>query len=131
MRAAAEAYWSEPQPETLDAYVQICLPLYNPTPQPDTAGARAKFDVALLNTWNATELPQLNLLPGLERAACPVLVMGGEEDPVTPIEDQCDIANALPAKCVQLERFAGAGHGIWRDRPEAAMAALRRFIAAP
>jgi proline iminopeptidase len=31
---------------------------------------------------------------------------------------------------VTFERFARVGHGAWRDDPEAALAVLRRFIAA-
>lgn len=127
-RAVAEAYWSAPNPARFDEYLQVCLPLYNPTPQPEASRAKARFDVELLDTWNATELPQVNLLPGLAHAACPVLVMGGEEDPVTPIEDQRDIAAALAPQWVRFEPFARAGHGIWRDRPDAAMALLREFI---
>ncbi len=114
----------------LERKLEVCLPLYNPTPQPDTAGARARFDTVLLDTWNRTELPGLNLLPGLAMAACPVLVLGGEVDPVTPITDQRDIAGALPAACVEFHAVAGAGHGIWRDKPEEAMALLRRFMGA-
>ncbi len=127
-RAVAQAYWSAPNAARFDEYLQVCLPLYNPTPQPEASRAKARFDVELLDTWNATELPQVNLLPGLARAACPVLVMGGEEDPVTPIADQRDIAAALPPQWVRFEAIAGAGHGIWRDRPDAAMALLHDFM---
>lgn len=129
-RSVAEAYWTQPSADRLAAYMDVCLPLYNPTPQPDTGAARRAVDVELLDTWNATELPQVNLLPGLARAACPVLVLGGEEDPVTPIEDQRDIAAALPVQWVEFHAIAGAGHGIWRDRPDEAMQLLRRFIGA-
>lgn len=127
-RTVAQAYWSAPSAGGFDEYLEICLPLYNPTPQVDDSRAKARFDMDMIDTWNRTELPHLNLLPGLARAACPVLVMGGEEDPVTPIADQREIAAALPPEWVRLESFAGAGHGIWRDRPDAAMALLREFI---
>jgi pimeloyl-ACP methyl ester carboxylesterase len=130
-REAARAYWSDPSAQTIPEYLAVCLPLYNPTPQPDSAGARARFDTDLLNTWNRAELPGLDLLPGLAQAACPVLVMGGEDDPVTPIDDQRDIANALPPQWMRFVSFTAAGHGIWRDRPDAAMALLREFILAP
>ncbi len=127
-RAVAQAYWTAPNAANFDEYLAVCLPLYNPTPQDAASRAKARFDVQMLDTWNATELPHLHLLPGLARAACPVLVMGGEEDPVTPIEDQRDIAAALPPQWVRFESFANAGHGIWRDRPDAALALLREFI---
>ena len=54
--------------------------------------------------------------------------MGGEEDPMTPIECQLDIAAALPAKLARLERFAGCGHGVVPDAPDRALATIRDFI---
>lgn len=51
--------------------------------------------------------------------------------PVCPLQDALDIAAALPAQWLQRVRFANAGHGTWRDQPEAAMARLRQFITDP
>jgi pimeloyl-ACP methyl ester carboxylesterase len=59
---------------------------------------------------------------------CPTLVLGGEDDPITPIGDQEDIVAALPAGLGRLERFAGCGHGVHRDDPARALAVLRRFL---
>jgi proline iminopeptidase len=70
----------------------------------------------------------MNLLPGLARAQCPVLVMVGEQDPVCPVADAQDIAAALPPQWVQYRAFANVGHGAWRDDADAAFAELRRFI---
>jgi proline iminopeptidase len=47
-----------------------------------------------------------------------------------PAGDAQDIADALPLQWVRYECFADCGHGIWRDDPDAALAVLRRFIAA-
>ena len=69
-----------------------------------------------------------NLFPALSRVQCPTLVLGGEEDPMTPIECQMDIAAALPAHLVRFERFPGCGHGVLPDAPERAMAVIRDFI---
>jgi pimeloyl-ACP methyl ester carboxylesterase len=60
----------------------------------------------------------------------PTLILGGEDDPVTPIEDQMDIAAAMRSDLVRFERFAGAGHGVLLDQPERALAVLREFVAA-
>ena len=73
----------------------------------------------------------VGLLPGLAAAACPVLVMAGEQDPVCPLADSLDIAAALPPRWMQLARFADAGHRVWRDQPEAAFARLREIILQP
>ena len=70
----------------------------------------------------------MNLLPGLARAQCPVLVLAGALDPVCPLADAQDIAAALPARFSHLASFARSGHGAWRDEPEAAFALLREFI---
>jgi proline iminopeptidase len=127
-RAVAEAYWSNPAGGGLDDYLRVCLPLYNPTPAPAEGMQRTLLDTDILNSWSGEPLRRLDLLPGLANARCPVLVIGGEEDPVTPIEDQRDIAAALPAHLVEFHAFAGAGHGVWRDRPADALALMRRFI---
>lgn len=64
----------------------------------------------------------------LSRVRCPTLV-GGEDDPMTPIECQADIAAALQAHLVRFERVAGCGHAVVPDASERAMAAIRDFIA--
>jgi proline iminopeptidase len=56
------------------------------------------------------------------------LVLGGEDDPMTPIECQAEIAAALPAHLVRFERFPGCGHAVLPDAPERALAMIRDFI---
>jgi proline iminopeptidase len=70
-----------------------------------------------------------DMIPDLGRIACPTLVLGGEDDPMHPIESQADIAAALPPHLVQFERFANCGHAVIPDAPERAMAVIRDFIA--
>jgi proline iminopeptidase len=70
----------------------------------------------------------MDLLPDLARVRRPVLVLGGSEDPVCPIEDQAAIAAALPQQLVRFERFEGCGHGVFRDDPERAFALIREFV---
>ena len=74
------------------------------------------------------ESHRFNMLPDLHRIQCPTLVMGGDDDPMHPIESQADIAAALPTHLVQFERFANCGHGVVPDAPEPAMALIRDFI---
>src|SRR6202035_5880436 len=75
------------------------------------------------------ESHRFNLFPELHRIQCPTLVLGGEDDPMHPIESQADIAAALPPHRVQFERFANCRHTVVTDAPERAMAAIRDFIA--
>jgi proline iminopeptidase len=82
----------------------------------------------ILFHWSRAEMPTLNLRPGLAGVCCPVLVLAGEEDPVTPVEDAREIAAAIPAPWGQLVVVPDAGNGVWRDQPAAGLQALRLFI---
>ncbi len=77
------------------------------------------------------ESHSFNLVPDLRRIRCPTLVLGGEDDPMHPIESQADIAAALPPHLVQFERFADCGHAVMPDAPESATAVIRDFISRP
>lgn len=130
-RRVAEAFWTAPGPATWADYERVCRRWYNPTrPANDDARRRAIHDHEILYHWVAGEQRTLDLRPGLARACCPVLVMAGGQDPVTPIEDAEEIVAALPPAQVQFARFPHAGHGVWRDEPDAALDAIRRFVAA-
>jgi pimeloyl-ACP methyl ester carboxylesterase len=126
-RALAEAFWLDPGADSWAAYDRVCRPLYNRTPQPPGA---TRYRTEILFAWIRAEQRAMNLRPGLAQAQCPVLVMAGDADPVTPIEDAEEIVAALPPIWRRFERFANVGHGAWRDDPDAALAALRRFIGA-
>lgn len=66
----------------------------------------------------------------LSRIKCPTLVLGGEDDPVTTIEDVQDVASAIPPELVRFESFPNAGHGIVHDQPERFLRVVGEFIAA-
>ena len=128
-RESARAFWTDPTPATWDDYERLCRPHYNTTPPADPqAKARTISVDAILFHTARHEMPTMDLLPGLAAVQCPVLVMHGDADPVTPIEDAREIVAALPPQWVQFEPFANVGHGPWRDQPEAAFTVLRRFI---
>lgn len=128
-RRAAEQFWTAPSEATWAPYNAVCKRHYNTVPPVgDDALRRIVFNEAILFASAGGEQQTMDLLPGLARARCPVLVMAGELDPVCPLQDSLDIAAALPPGQVQLATFARSGHGAWRDEPEAAFARLRRFI---
>ena len=127
-RAAAQAFWQAPGPATWAAYNEHCRDLYNRTPGNADARQRTVFNEDILFTSASGEQQTMQLLPGLAQVQCPVLVMAGELDPVTPLADAQDIAAAIPAPWGRLVTFPNAGHGAWRDEPVAAMAVLRDFL---
>lgn len=126
--AAARAFWARPSAATWGPYNAHCRQHYNPTPADADARARTLVNEDILFTSASGEQQTMQLLPGLGRVQCPVLVMAGELDPVTPLDDAREIAAAIPAPWGELATFAQAGHGAWRDQPEEALAVLRRFI---
>ena len=126
--ASCQRFWSDPNPVTWDDYGVHCRHLYNTTPQDPDAGARTIHNYDILYASASGEQRTMNLLPGLAKAQCPVLVMVGEQDPVCPVADAQDIAAALPPSWMQYRAFPNVGHGAWRDDVDAAFAELRRFI---
>jgi pimeloyl-ACP methyl ester carboxylesterase len=115
---------------TLDAWVRVAFPLYSRTPRdPDVMRRAVRHpEVTRWFTRSGGEGHTFNFLSALSQIQCPTLVLGGEDDPMTPIECQVAIAAALPAHLVRFERFPGCGHTVLVDAPERAMSVIRDFI---
>jgi proline iminopeptidase len=116
---------------SVEAWLRLAFPLYTRTPRDPDVARRAvrRLEVTQWFTRPGGEGHTFNLFPDLSRVQCPTLLLGGEDDPMTPIECQADIASALPAHLVRFERFAGCGHAVLPDAPERALAVIRDFIA--
>lgn len=114
----------------LEAWIRLAFPVYTRTPRDPAVVPRAILhpEVNLWFTRPGGEGRSFNLFPMLGRIQCPTLVLGGEEDPMTPIACQEDIAAALPLHLAHFKRFPGCGHGVVNDAPDQAMAAIREFI---
>ena len=115
---------------SLDAWPRLALPHYTRTPRdPDWARRQAgRPEVLQWFTRTGGESQTFDLRPDLHRIRCPTLIMGGEDDPIHPIESQADIAAALPPHLVQFERFADCRHAVIPDAPECGIAVIREFI---
>ena len=115
---------------TLEAWIRLAFPLYTRTPRDPNVVQRAirHPEVTRWFTRPGGESHTFDLFPALAQVQCPTLLLGGEEDPMTPIECQADIADALPAHLVRFARFPGCGHAVLPDAPELAMAMIRDFI---
>ncbi len=127
-REAAERFWTSPGPDTLEAYTRDALSVYGRAPTPREFMTRVRWNLDLLFHFAGGEAMHYDYLAGLAAVRCPTLVLGGSRDPVCPIEDQADIAAALPEGLVRFERFEGCGHGVYRDEPERGFAVIREFL---
>lgn len=128
-RDAARRYWENPGQETLPDYARLCFPLYSRSPRDPDANARTKWNFDVMFHFGGGEDHAFDFLPELGKVRCPTLVLGGEDDPICPIDDQADIASSLPPALVRFERFPGCGHGVYRDDPKRTLAVLRDFLA--
>jgi pimeloyl-ACP methyl ester carboxylesterase len=119
-----------PDRASLEAWGRLAIPHYFRLPRdPDIARRSVtRSDVLQWFTRPGGESDSFNLFPDLHRIRCPTLVLGGEDDPIHPIESQADIAAALPPHLVQFERFADCRHAVIPDAPERAFAVIRDFI---
>jgi proline iminopeptidase len=128
VREAARRYWESPGPETVADYAKLCIPLYNRAPRDPHADARTLWSFEVMFAFCGGEDHRFDLRADLAKVRCPTLVLGGEDDPICPIEDQADIAAALPPEWVRFERFPGCRHGVFHDAPARAFALLREFL---
>lgn len=133
--AAAQAFWDNPDDRTLADYYAVCMPLYARHPAPDRADVAARglahANFALFRHWAEGERRSYDLRGSLGAIAAPVLLLAGEDDPITPVTGARELAAALgPDRC-RLEVFADCGHEVWRDQPDRAFAAMRAFLAGP
>jgi len=127
---AADAFWRGITPERARHYVERCLPLYFRTPQDPQRERRSVGNPDLTFDYLRPGGPALtdDFLPALRAIACPALLIGGEDDPVTTVDDMEDIARAMPHGLARLERIPDCGHGPFFDAPERTLALIREFI---
>jgi pimeloyl-ACP methyl ester carboxylesterase len=123
----ARTFWTDPTREHGAAYRRICGPLYTQTTGNMFDAVEMVRNPDVFPHWQHGENQTFDLRSDLACARCPVLVLGGEHDPVCPITGSEEIVSCLPPEFVQFERFEHSGHGVFRDEPERAMRVLREF----
>jgi proline iminopeptidase len=111
---------------------RVCHPLYSAAPGwvEEAPRFRARMirnmDVAV--HYNDHEVAVFDPWSVLDAVRCPVLILTGEDDPVSPLSVVEELASLLPQKTTQLVRLPGARHTIFRDRPDLAFPAIRDFV---
>lgn len=129
---AARGYWSAPSDTTRAVYGNICVPLYTPRARTDDglwiARAIRRNETGVHFNGPGNEHGRFDFTEALAQISCPVLVMAGDKDPITPIAFSEQITASLPRNLVRLERFPGCGHGIIADDPDGAIRTLRDFL---
>ncbi|MFN8643980.1 MAG: alpha/beta hydrolase [Candidatus Binatia bacterium] len=130
-RLASERMWNDATSETFAEFMRVCRRLYFPGERNPEADARVRARPAAFFHFlgKGGEGHTFDFGPEMSSITCPTLVMCGDLDPATPIEDSEDIVAALTAAPVQFERIADAGHPPWATHPSA-IDVIRDFIRA-
>ena len=117
---AAARYFGDPNEATFADYLRVCLPLYSRTGglDPDVV-ARMSWNPAATIHWDRNETARVDLREAASAVRCPVLLLTGEDDPSCTLAGSEELAEALPQELLEFRRYADAGHGVVRDRPEA------------
>ncbi|ANP47779.1 alpha/beta fold hydrolase [Candidatus Viadribacter manganicus] len=129
-REIAQAVFDDGDETAMVEYRTVCLPLYNPKPDPEPGvRARAIVRIDVARHFIMGEQRTMDLRSGLARVQCPTLITAGRLDPITPVECAEEIAASLRRSLGQLHVFKDAGHGVHRDEPEKAEHLMRNFLA--
>ena len=127
-RVAAVEFWTNPGKDTVKKYNELCMPLYSQRRLPDGFYSRAIRNPEMRSVFIEHELAAAGIRERLGRIVCPTLVMAGEKDPITPLQDAQEIVAALPSSLVQFERFENAGHHLFWDQTTCFFDRVRRFM---
>lgn len=125
----ARRFWTDPTPEHASAYIDACGGLYTQSAGNVLADPLTVRRAEVTAHFIGTIQPTMDLRGDLPRLACPTLVLAGGLDPVCPIEVNRELASLIPAEHRRFEVFEDCGHGVFRDDPDRAFAALRAFVA--
>lgn len=127
-RAVAERFFRDPTLEHYEEFKVTCLPLYNPGPSDPNLLARTLLRPEVGIHFFRGEAFTYDWFGGLDRIRSPTLILAGELDPITTVADHQDMAACIRGS--RLEVFAGAGHGVFRDKPAEALEVIREFALA-
>ncbi len=131
LRAIAERFWTNPSDAAArEAYLSKALPRYSRTAQDPAGLARAILKLELVDLFFDIdgEGRTFDFRPTLKQSNSKFLVLSGKYDPITPPEAAEAFKEALPPEQLRFVSFDDAGHGIFRDSPEAAFKEIEQFI---
>ena len=129
-RAVAERFWTLGDDEAFATYMRVVMPLYNTTVGEADVRARAIMRPEVYRHFSlpGREIHRMDFRSALSEIDCPVLVLAGAEDPITPPHLAREILMCLKAGLGALEILDGCGHGAFRDDPARALGVIRQFI---
>jgi proline iminopeptidase len=126
VRDAARRWYDSPA-DDVEEFLRVCSPYFSPLPRRPELIARAVSRRPVTEHFLRHEYLQHDLRPNLVRIRCPTLLLGGELDPVVPIDEMEELAGRLAPELVRFERFPDAGHALGGER-ETVIRLVREFV---
>lgn len=120
------------QLEEVAEFNEICGSLYNRTPQDPQRGSRMIMRERVATAFHRFGdgiWHEMDMREKLTDITCPVLLLAGEDDPITPAEDSDDMAATIAPEFLTYARLADCGHGNWLDKPDESFDTIHRFVA--
>jgi proline iminopeptidase len=108
-------------------YLSVCYPLYGMKPAAPEIMARMIIKLDVADFFVGGAMQSFDLRPQLKELSAPVLILSAERDVIATPADIEDLKQALRPELVTHHHCAEAGHEIFRDADEEAVAAILRF----
>jgi pimeloyl-ACP methyl ester carboxylesterase len=130
--ALAAAMLNSPSAETFAAFLAGCRDLYTTTRRVDTDLAERSIpNRKLFLHYFGKIAPSFDFRAALSAITTPVLILGGDEDPILPPPFQDELEAALTAAPVRRVSFPNAGHFLHIDATTAYFDELRNWVTEP
>lgn len=126
--AAAHLDMAKRSEESKEAYMRLCMPLTVRRPySPEELARLRPVSAEVMGALVRIGKEPSGVLDQLSAIECPTLVMTGEFDPAAPPGDAADLVAAIGPNAT-LSIIEDAGHGVYRDQPEAFIGAVKAFL---
>ena len=127
-------YAKDPAENLPAEFNRVCYPLYSGTPGWAEESRRWRVRAIMnmdVNEHYSNEAARFDPWSVVGAVRCPVLVLNGEDDPISPMPVVEELVSQLPADTTRFVRLPGAHHTIFRDRPDLAFPAVKNFVSEP
>jgi proline iminopeptidase len=110
--AVAARFYAAPG-DTWDEFLPLCSPYFSQLPRRPEVGARIVAPrPGMTEHFLRHEYLQCDYRDKLSAIRCPTLLLAGELDPISPVEEIEDTASRMRPGLARVVRFPDAGHGV-------------------
>ena len=111
--AAVAARWYAAPGDSWDEFLRVCGPYFSPIPgRPQIPARIVAPHPGVTEHFLRQEYLQHDYRDSVAAIRCPTLLMGGELDPIVPIEEIEDTASRMRPGIARVVRFPQAGHSL-------------------